>query len=89
METEDLVLDEGSEGEVVEEVGKVFPHIGIAVFPQTFIVETVHLCDLAGLVVSTEDGDTLRVTNFQTNKECDGLDGVVSTVDVVTLKRSA
>ena len=85
MQTEDLVLDEGGKGKVVEEVGEVFPDIGIAVFSQAFVVETVHLCDLAGLVVSAEDGDTLGVADFQANKECDSLDRVVATVDIITL----
>jgi hypothetical protein len=37
-------------------------------------------------VVSAKDGDTLGVADFQANKESDGFDGVVSTVDVITLK---
>jgi hypothetical protein len=31
VEAEDLVVDEGGEGEVVEEVGEVLPHVGVAV----------------------------------------------------------
>jgi ribosome-binding ATPase YchF (GTP1/OBG family) len=85
VQTEDLVLDEGGKGKVVEEVGEVFPDIGIAVFSQAFVVETVHLCDLAGLVVSAEDGDTLGIADFQANKECNSLDRVVATVDIITL----
>lgn len=65
METEDLILDERSKGEVVKEVGKVFPDIGIAVFSQTFVVKPIHLCDLARLMVSSEDGDALGVANLE------------------------
>jgi hypothetical protein len=86
VQTEDLVLNEGGEGKVVEEVGEVFPNIGVAVFSQAFVVESIHLCNLTGLVVSAKDGDTLGVANFQANKESDGFDGVVSTVDIITLK---
>jgi hypothetical protein len=32
VQTEDLVLNEGGEGKIVEEVGEVFPNIGVAVF---------------------------------------------------------
>ena len=47
MKAEDLVLDEGGEGQEVEEVGEVFPDVGIAILSQAFVVETVHLSDLA------------------------------------------
>lgn len=89
MKTEDLVLDESGKGEIVKEIGEVFPNVGVSIFPQAFVVETVHLCDLAGLVVSAEDGDTLGVSNFQADEECDSLYRVVSTVDIVTWDRSA
>ena len=88
METENLVFDECSEREVIEEVGEVFPDIGIAIFPQTFIVEPVHLGDLTGFVVSTEDSDTLGIANFETHQKRDCFNGVVATVDIITLRRS-
>jgi hypothetical protein len=31
VKTENLVFDESSEGKVVEKVGEVFPHVGIAI----------------------------------------------------------
>ena len=41
METEYLTFYYCSQRQVIEELCEVFPHIGIAVFPQTFIVETI------------------------------------------------
>ena len=41
MQAEDLVLYNCSEGEVIKEFSEVFPHVGISVFPQAFIVETI------------------------------------------------
>lgn len=83
MEAEDLVVDEGGEGKVVEQVGKVLPNVGIAVFSETLIVESVHLGDLSGLVVSSKDGDALRVSDLESDEQSDSLDGVVASVDVV------
>jgi hypothetical protein len=84
VQTEDLVFDESSEGEVIEEVGKVFPNVGVAIFPQALVVETVDLSDLTGLVIATEDGDTLGVTNLQADQKGHSLDGIVASVDVIT-----
>jgi hypothetical protein len=87
VEAEDLVLDEGGEGEVVEEVGEVLPHVGVAVLPQALVVEAVDLCDLAGFVVAAQDGDALGVADLEGDEEGDGLDGIVSSIDVVAYKR--
>lgn len=84
VQTEDLVFDESSKGEVIEEVGKVFPNVGVAIFPQALVVETIDLSDLTGLVVATEDGNTLRVTNLQADQKGHSLDGIVASVDVIT-----
>lgn len=65
MQAEDLVVDEGGEGEVVEQVGKVLPDIGVAVLAEAFVVEAVDLGDLARLMVSAEDGDALRVSDLE------------------------
>lgn len=64
VEAEDLVIDESGEGKVVEKVGEVLPHICISVLAETFIVEAVHLGNLARLVVATKNGDTLWVSNL-------------------------
>lgn len=86
MEAEDLVFDEGGKREVIEEVGEVFPDIGISILAQALVVETVHLCNLTGLVVAAQDCDTLRITNFEGDKESHSLDGKVPTINVVTFK---
>ena len=74
METEDLVVDQSSKREVVEQICEVFPDIGVAVFAQALIVEAVHLGNLTRLVVSTEDRNTLGIPNLQRHKKSHSLD---------------
>ena len=80
-----MVVDKGSKGEVIKEVCEVLPYVRIAVFSETFIVEPIDLCDLAGLVVATEDGDALRISDFKGNKESDSFDGIVTSINIITL----
>lgn len=87
VQTKDLVLNQCGQREVVEEVGKEFPDIGIAVFAQTLVVEAIDLSDLAGFVVAAENGYALRVADFESDEQSDGLDGKVATVDVVAYDR--
>lgn len=84
VETEDLVVDQGSQGKVVEEVGEVFPHVGVAILAQALVVESINLCDLARLVVATENGNTLGVSDLERDKQSHCLDRVVTTIDIVT-----
>jgi hypothetical protein len=84
VKTEDLVVDQGSEGKVVKEVGEVLPDISVSVFAKTLVVETVDLGDLTGLVVSSKNGDSLRVSDLEGDEKGDGLDGVVTSINIVT-----
>jgi hypothetical protein len=89
VQAEDLIVDQCSQGKVVEEVGEIFPNIGVAVFSETFVVEAIHLGDLAGFVVSSKDGDAGGISDLEGNKEGHRLDWVVTTVDIVTYATSA
>ncbi len=84
MQTEDLVVNEGGEREVVEKVGEVLPHVGVSVLAQALVVEAVDLRDLARLVVAAEDGDPLGISDLEGYEQSDGLNRVVSTVDIIT-----
>jgi len=65
MQAEDLVLYNCSEGEVIKEFSEVFPHVGISVFPQAFIVETIDLSNLSAFVISTQNGESVFIADFE------------------------
>ena len=69
MQAEDLIVNESGQGEVIEEISEELPHIGVAVLPQAFVVEAVNLSDLAGFVVSSQDGDALGISNLESDKK--------------------
>lgn len=62
VDTEDFVIDYYTQREVVKHVGEVVPDIGVAVFAGTLGVETVGLCDAAGLVVAADKVDSVGVS---------------------------
>jgi len=62
----------------------ILPNVRIPIFTQTLIVETIDLCDLPRLVVSSQDGNTLRVADFKGDKKGYCFDGVVPSINVIT-----
>lgn len=84
MKTEDLVVDQGGQRKVVEEVGEVLPDVCVAVFSKALVVEAIDLGDLAGFVVSSENGYALGVSDLEGDEEGNGLDGIVTSVNVIT-----
>lgn len=58
MKAEDACLNDSSDWKEVEKGGEILPNVSISILPEAFVVETIHLCDLFGLVVSTENGDS-------------------------------
>ena len=84
MQAEDLVLDDGSEWEVIEEVSQVLPHVCVAVLSEALVVEAVDLGDLTTFVVTSEDGEPVPIAHFEANEQSDSLDRVVASVDVIS-----
>ncbi len=78
MEAEKLIFDNGREGQVIEEFSEAFPDIWITIFAAAFIIEAVYLRDLPWFMVSSEDGDSIFVSDLEGDQEGDGFDAVVS-----------
>lgn len=64
MEGEDLIFDYRCQWQVVEEISKELPDIGVAVFAHAFIVKTIHLGDLPALVVASQNRKSVSVAHF-------------------------
>ena len=85
MEAENLVVNQGSQRQIVKEVREKLPDICIAVFPKTLVVKTIYLCNLTRFVVTTKDCNSGRVSNFERDEERNSLDRIVTSVDVIAL----
>ena len=64
MQTKNLIFYSRRQRQEIEQICIVFPHIGIAIFAQTLIIETIYLCDLSGLMISSQDGDSVLESHF-------------------------
>lgn len=84
MQAENLVVDESGEGEVVKEVGEVFPHIRVSILSKAFVIKAVNLSNLARLVIAPKDGDTLGIADLKCDKKRDCFDRVISSINIVT-----
>jgi hypothetical protein len=84
VKAEYLVVDESSEGQVIEQICEVFPDVGIAVFSKALVVEAIDLGNLPRLVVSAKNGDALGVSDLEGDKQRDSLNRVIASVDVIT-----
>ena len=56
MHAQDFAVDDGGEGQEVEDLTAGFPDGGVAVFLLALFVEAVNLGDLAGFVVASDEG---------------------------------
>lgn len=83
MHGENLLVDDSSNWQAVEAVGEGLPQLDV-VAALALIVETVDAVDGGALVVATEDEEVLWVLDFVGEEKADGLERLLSTVDVVT-----
>jgi len=99
MNAEYLGGNNGSNGKAVENVYKGFPRLDIT-SSFAFIVEAVYCklgqnyikevglmrtsCDIGTLMVSSQEKEVLGILNFVTQQEKDGLQTLLSAVDIIT-----
>ena len=83
MHGEDLLINDGSNGQAVEAVGKSLPQLDV-VASLALVVETVDTVDGGTLVVTAKNEEVLGVLDLVRQKKADGLEGLLATVDVVT-----
>ena len=83
MHAQNLVVNEGSNGHAVEHVLELLPDAD-AVSALALVVEAIHAIDLPALVVSSQQEEVLTVLHFVSEEQDDGLEGLSTTVNVVT-----
>lgn len=62
VHAEKLAVNDGGENEKVENVAACLPYGGVAVLLLAFLVEAVHLCDLARFVVPSDKHNAIWVS---------------------------
>lgn len=83
MHGEDLLINDGGNGQAVEAVGKSLPKLDV-VAPLALVVETVDTVDGRALVVAAQNEEVLGVFDLVCQQKADGLERLLATVDVVT-----
>lgn len=78
MQTEELILDDSSQRQEIEELSETLPNIGISVFSAALVIKSINLSNLARLVVSPQNGDPVFVPDFECEKQSDSFYAVVA-----------
>lgn len=79
-----LAFNQCCDRKIVKQVCKVFPDIGITIFPQTFIVKAVYLGDLAGFVVATQNSYPGWIADLEGNQKSHRFHRVIAPIHIVT-----
>jgi hypothetical protein len=80
---ENLLVNDGRDGQAVEAVGEGLPQLDV-VSALALIVEAIDTVDGGTLVVTTQDEEVLGVLDLVGEKQTDGFERLLATVDVVT-----
>ena len=84
MDAENVVVDDGGERHVVEELGAGAPDGDRLELAVAFVVEAVDLGDLPAFVVASDEGDAVGVSCFEEEEEQKSFDGMVAAVDEIS-----
>lgn len=74
MEAENGAIDDSCDGETLEDLSEPFPDRIVGVFSKAFVIESIQFVDFPVLVVSSQNGDSASVLDFEKKDVEEGLD---------------
>lgn len=78
VKAEEWVFDNGSQWKVVEKFSQGFPDVAVSILSGALIIKSVYLSDLPGFVVTSENDNSVFVSDLKGNQESDGFNTVMS-----------
>jgi hypothetical protein len=83
MHTKHSSIHHRPQTQIIENITTISPNVTAPILPLAFIVESVNLSDLSGFMISTDEGDTIRIPDFKEEEEKECLDGIETSIDKV------
>ena len=77
-------IDECPNGKVVKYFSAVLPGIGDAILPVDLILKSVNSSDLSGLVVASQESDSIRVFDLQAEQVLESLYRVIAPIHEIS-----
>jgi len=65
VDAENFVVDNGCEGQIVKDLCAVAPDIDTSILTEAFVVETIDLRNLTRFMVTTDQGNTLWISDLE------------------------
>jgi hypothetical protein len=84
MNAENSPINHSSQTQMIKDLATIPPDVDTPVFPLTLVVKTVNLSDMSRFMIATDEGDAVRVSDFEDEQEEECFDRVEATVDKVT-----
>ncbi len=85
MHGEDLLVDDGCNGQAVEAVRECLPQLNV-VAPLALIVESVNTVDGRALVIAAENKEVLGILDLVCEEQADGFETLLAAVHVIAEK---
>lgn len=64
MDTENFSLNNSSNTKIIEDLGAIFPRIGITILSDGLIIESIDCCDLSSFVVTSKESNVCGILKF-------------------------
>lgn len=75
-----------SQVQIVEHFHAILPRIRVAILLHALFIESIDLCDLARLMISSQKGDTIWVPCLQAKQQLERFDTIVSSINEIAHK---
>jgi hypothetical protein len=87
MDTKDAAINDSAECEIIKHLATPAPYIAAAVFTLTFVVKSIDLGNLAGLVVAANERYSVGIADLEGEQQEECFDRVKAPINKVAWKR--
>ena len=84
MDTENFSFNKSTNSKVIKNFSAIFPWIGVSIFSDGFIIESINSCDLSCFMVSSQKCDVLGVFKLKTQQKLECLNWIESSINEIT-----
>lgn len=78
------IINKGSDGKIVKNLGEILPDIGTSIFSLTFIIKAVNLSDCSTFMIPSKNSDPILISDLVSQQKTESFHALIASIHVIS-----